>query len=441
MLNNMFTVAAETEADETSACALLFHKAEGLFTEEELTAIASNPTCRELMGDLTLMTRLKCTQGEELLLSREIEEYAISRMPYAVPGETIMLLEVDTGMRHVDIQKVYSTCMNPHRIIVGCTECLRANTKSLPCELKALWTRMDDEAPVMDAADAVQKLKSRKTMIEGFTYVSPSLTKSEHFVSPYRRHDDHDFSEVEDNSDIVRKGLRERGRRRQFAKVACSECLVKSACHSETGSLGEKYCTGPYKETEVEAEEQIIGNSTIPFTEKQLMFLALNSGRLRKRYNRKIYWTTFRYDTYHGLQYGICRYSTGSFTPFGTYKQAETFIRENNGEHVHEVEKKQKLDRRNKAVLLELSKIRQSPGHRAGWGTTYYDVLGIEYDRWNRGWELRFKYNHSGGYRSDGMLVPWRVEARAVGDIYKCYSRFRTLHKKDHENNYYNAHR
>jgi len=443
MLTKMFTVTAEDDGCEDSACALLFHKENERFTEAELGAIASNPTCRKLMGDLALMTRTPCNGGEELLLSRELDRLAIAQMPSAAAGETVLLFEPLAGLRQVNLRDVYYKCTLPHRTIVGCVDCLLLDTKG-SCELKKLWNVMEEEDIATEACDAVGMLNSRKSKIEGFTYVSPSLTRDQDFVTPYRHHKNHDFSCVEGNSEIVRKGLRERGRARRFVKNACSTCLVKDACDRSAECSHIKYCRGPYAETAEEANSKVVEAAKIPFTEKQLMFLALNSGKLQKRYERCIYWATFRYNQYiyRGMSFGLCRATTGEYTPFKTFKEAEAVIRKCNASVV-EVEKREKLTVEQKAVLIELAKAHQSPAYRGGWNTRHYDTLGIEFNQWGGSWDLRFKYNSSGGYgyRTDGMLLPWMVDAKTLADVFQHYIGLGTLEHKSHADSYYNTHK
>ena len=108
-----------------------------------------------------------------------------------------------------------------------------------------------------------------------------------------------------------------------------------------------------------------------------------------------------------------------------------------------EVEKREKLTVDQKAVLIELAKAHQSPAYRGGWNTTHYDTLGIEFNRWGGSWDLRFKYNSSGGYgyRTDGMLLPWKVDAKTLPDVFQHYIGLATLAHTPHADSYYNTHK
>ena len=442
MLRNMFTVATNYEGEATGKCNLLFHKKDEKFTDKEILDITTDPLCRELMGSFALFTRLPCTKGEELLLSPDLDVHAIDKMPRASSDDVVKLITPETGLTSFNLQEVYYNCPLPHRTIVGCTECLNLKTAG-ECELKRLWGRIGEEGITTDAEDATSQLKSRRSVIAGFTYVSPTLTRDRDFITPYRPHDDHNFNCIDENSEIVRKGLRERGRARKFRKTACSQCLVINSCAGHRyNSYDTKYCRGPYVETEKEAVQKILKDAKIPFTERQLLFLARNSGQLDKRYNRRIYWATFQYDPFRGgLVFGLSRYSGWGFITFQSYKEAEACIRAHNTT-VYEVKPREKLEAKSKALLVELGQWSYSPTHRSGWHATCYQALGLEFNRWNNSWDLRFRYNNSGGgYRPNGMLLPWGVEANSLEDVYKAYGMLKTIEKQSHEDNYHNTHK
>lgn len=166
------------------------------------------------------------------------------------------------------------------------------------------------------------------------------------------------------------------------------------------------------------------------------MFLALNSGELDKRVNRCIYWATFRTNYHGGLTFGLCRAATGHYQPFGSFKEAEKLLRAKL-RYVREVPKKERLSPEMRALLLEASNWKFSPSYRAGWGTRQYDTLGLEYNHYMPGWQIRFKYNGNG---CGGMLLPWSLTANKLTDIYKEYGNLQLLTKTTHPDSYKTVH-
>lgn len=433
MLTKMFTVTADVEEQGDSECLLFFHKTEGSFTEDEIYALASDPLCQQLMGDTLLASVVHESEGESLLLSREFLTKAIVPMSAAAPNDTVTMVTPGNGVQMVNLQKVYYGCTLPQRAIVGCKTCADSETKQ-NCILKEQWRRVvtADEYDDFTAEDAIDALTNRKSTIAGFTYVSPKLTQTKAFTSTYRTYSDHDFSMVEENSDTIKRGLQERSRKQRFIKEACSTCLVREACDSWSTPTDVKYCKGPYIETEAEAHKAIVKNSKIPFTNKQLLFLALNSGELGKRYNRCISWATFMYDYNRGLHFGIRRKNTGHILAQLTFEEAEKVIRTYNS-YVYEIQDHKPLSMQQKAVLLELAGRDWSPNFRSGWHRTQYQALGIVYSPHGKKWILNFKFNSSSGYyRPYGMLLPWEVQASTLADVYQHYGNLETLSKESH---------
>ena len=433
MLTKMFTVTADVERQEDSECLLLFHKTEGSFTEDEIHKITSDPLCQKLMGDTLMASVVHETEGESLLLSREFFTKAIAPMPTAAPNDTITMVTPENGVQQVNLQKVYYGCTLPQRAIVGCKACADSSTKQ-SCILKEQWRKIITTGEYDDftAEDAIGALTNRKSTIAGFTYVSPKLTQMKAFTSTYRTYGDHDFSMVKENSDIIKRGLQERSRKQRFIQEACSTCLVRETCNRWNTPTDVKYCKGPYIETEAEAHKAIVKNAKIPFTNKQLLFLALNSGELGKRYNRCISWATFLYDYNRGLTFGIRRKNTGEILARLTFKEAEEVIRKHKSA-VFEIRDHKPLALQQKAVLIELASRDYSPNFRSGWHRTQYQALGLEYNPYRKAWTLHFKFNSASGYyRPYGMLLPWDVKADTLADVYQHYGNLETLTKQSH---------
>ncbi len=432
-LTRMFTVVSPDEYDD-GECELLFYVGEGGFTEADRVGIMNAPRAKEIMGGCGLLVLVNWgDKGEEMLLTRDVGTHAMQQMNNASDTDVLMCMTPSAGLETVSLKDEYYNCKLPHRTILGCTHCLDQQV-SVSCKIRSLSGTILEGKDEYAPGKAVEELKSRKTVIAGFTYVSPVLTTEEHFTTTYRSVNDHDFTAVEDKSEMVRQGLRERGRARHFIKNACSICMVKDVCGYEHNK---KNCSGPILGTEADATKKILAENHIPFTNKQLMFLALNSGQLDNRINRCMYWATFRHDYHQGLTFGLCRYTTGYYKPFESFKEAESVLRDKL-KRVREVQKGEKLSPAMKAILLELSKRSCSPNYCSGWGQTSYDTLGIEYNRYAPEWELRFKYNGNG---YGGMLLPWSVRANKLADVYAKYGCIYLLDKSVHPDSYNEVHK
>lgn len=438
-LNKVFTVASTFSHDEDGNSNLLFSSLgnePNILSADSMQQIIMDPLFHKIMGRGGILVRLE-RSTPTLLATSDVEKYAIRRMERADKDETVIIYDPVKGVRTVNLHDIYYSCTLPHKIIVGCVDCLDKETDR-PCVIKSLDEQFTDSNGGLSPFEVTQELKNRKDNLAGFTYVSPRLTAVDHFTRTFRPIEQHNFNEIVDNSAVIQKGLRERGRRKRFAQTACPHCFIQEECKNDAYYWPRKHCEGPYNYTDKTACKELLKETPIPFTPKQLLFLALNSGRLDKRYNRRKYWATFQMRN-SNLKFGLCRYTTGEFTPFENYKEAEELLRKYN-KSVVEVEGKKRLTPQAKAVLLELAQRTYSPVRVSRWHSTYYSVLGIEYNAYNMSWELFFTYNtnnhwhRSGG--EDPLVLPWTVQASNLHDIYKEYTDFRGLSKTDHADSY-----
>lgn len=256
-LTKMFTVVTPDE-DEDGMTELLFYKGDGSFTEEEKCSIMSDTLMQELMGHHgILICACRGDNTEEMLVTRDISTQAVDLMDHARKDDSIVCYTPANGVESINLQQAYYGCKLPHRTILGCSTCLDREVTTA-CKVRALSDKILDGEDSQTPGEIVERLKSRKSKIAGFTYVSPRLTASEHFAKTYRDMNDHCFSGVEANSDIVRQGLRERGRAKKFAQNACPTCMVKDACGYEHNK---KFCNGPYEGTEADAVKRILAGN------------------------------------------------------------------------------------------------------------------------------------------------------------------------------------
>ena len=442
-LNKMFTFAAPDGED--GMCDLLFCNNTGEhFTNEEMHNIMQDPLCMKLMGGSGVLAPIEGGPGELLLLTHDIGGHVVDIMD-VIPTDSLMLMCTPSGgVESINLTTEYYNCQLPHRTIRGCKGCLSRETRTScrPKEIGLAVAAFEDNEGVTPFEIIDDKLLySRKSVIAGYTYVSPSLTATENFAKTYRGVEEHDFNEVEDRSARVSQGLRERGRRRRFKQKACSVCLVQRGCDRAYTESQEKYCNGPYNPNEKEAAQSVLNSTRIPFNNYQLLYLALNSGELDKRYDRCRYWATFRMRG-NELTFGLCRYATGEYTEFRNFKEAkEVLCSHNKGVHVPGKGDKY-LTTLTKALLIELASQSCSPQRVSRWHVTQYDVLGITYHPYGQSLELTFKYNNGGGWgrRSNGLILPWTVTANNFSDVFQEYTCLETLSHTTHPDSYFKTH-
>ncbi len=438
-LDKVFTVAADDEDDD---CQLLFaslQEDKTVLSPQEMLRITSDPRFQEVVGSGGGLVRLN-SNVPTLLATTNLEEHAIARMDSAENDEKVLVFDAEEGIHSINLHDAYYGCTLPHKIIVGCSECMLRET-SRQCEIKRLGVRAESDDR-WSALEVWQTFNSRKDSIAGYTYISPKLTAPEYFAKTFREVDEHDFTEVEDNSATIRKGLVERGRRRRFKKAACAQCLVMDDCRRVYASHQEKFCRGPYAETEEEAVAAILSKHEIAFSEEELLYLALNSGAMERRYNRCKYWATFTTSCDGRLIFGRSRYTSGEFEEIKSFTEAKEFIQEyGNWTDIRDFDKP--LTPLLKALLIELGSYDRSPVQVSRWHRTEYQVVGITYDRHSPKWKLNFIFNNYGGtrsYRPYGLLLPWYVNATNFGDVFEEYTGLQTLSKSSHPDSYGETH-
>lgn len=439
-LNKMFTVATDSSEDEDGPCNLIFTQSESVELKD-MKQIVEDALFKEIMGAGCVLVQLN-RDDPALLATNDLESYAVERMDTALPDEKILVYDPHRGIHLIGLQDAYYSCTLPHKTIVGCSECMTRET-SRACSIKQLSTQYCGRKGGLTPYQLTEKLKSRKSKISQYTYISPRLTAVEDFSKTFRPVDKHDFSYVTERSNAIRDGLRERGRFNRFKKEVCPTCLVHQGCHQVQETRDIRWCHGPFALSEKEAVKQLLQEYEIPFKPRELLYLALNSGKLEKRYERCKYWATFRTSVgYHDnkrVSFGLCRYTTGEYTPIPSFKEAKEILEKCGntlGMELHNIRDKHKLlTPLEKALLIELGAHHQSPVNRSRWHATCYDFLGLIYDRWGGGWELNFKFNSHGGYssyRPDGLVLPWSISAQNFNDIFSDTTYLKTLRQSDH---------
>jgi hypothetical protein len=265
------------------------------------------------------------------------------------------------------------------------------------------------------------ELQSRKSKLGGFTYVGPALTSEVVIASAFRPLDEHDFRYVERNTECRKDAQTERNRYKNFRKEVCPDCAFEAICKHDT-SYNTRSCKGAYAKTETDIAKEILSNVSVPFTEKQLLYLLYNSGELEKRYNRRKYTATLCIShKFPGkIQFCLIRNTKPSWYDdkniiIDTFEEAKEIL-EKYGNYQLPPESIC-LTPIQKATLFELLAQQESPRERTGWHSTVYDTLCTSLYRRNiPTFEQRYSW---GGGRG---LLPWSVHVENLADIYENFA-------------------
>lgn len=444
-LDKLFTIATST--DEDGPLYLLFSSLSfdtNILNAGTMTRIVNDPLFQKLMFTGAVLWHTVDENNYPLIVAtNDISDRLLSVMDTVKENDCALVYSPPDNIHQIDLHKTFYECTRPERTIIGCVGCGQNGISPHDCVVKKLTHRYfaEEEEGAYTPADAVTLCKSRKTNIADFTFISPRLTASEHFEKRFRTMDEHDFSIVEERSQEVKRGLRERGRRKRFEKEVCSTCLVQDQyCDGST------HCEGPFDHTELEAAEIILNKVTIPFTDKEIITLLGYSGELNHLYNRCIYWATFtcgfnnrREELRFILRRRTNTRSSRDDIQFSSFKDAMKILREYgdnaNSESIKKAFPKNKIDQVTKALLVELASKNWSPTYRNGWRKTEYSTLGLEFYPHSKKFELTFRHTHR------GRPLPWTLTAKHFRDIYHNYGHFSFLGHTNHPLNHYNFHR
>lgn len=327
-LDKVFTYAESSYANDTPD--LVFsslQKDESILSEATMLKIAEDQLTQETLG---LPFLIMCKDNN--IIATTDFEHVIDLLERASTTDKI-IWRTTKGIEVVRPADIFDNCALPHKYVLGCKECLTDRETTNHCIPKESIIHYGGDCQEASTdVDELEEWKHRKLNIANFTYISPLLTAPENIAKRKRSLSEHDFSYVEERSDIRSKALTERHRRNRFYKEECSRCYGKEHCS--------KYhyrfvtCEGPYLYTEKEATEEILNMVTIPFSNAQIRYLLRNSGELKKRLNRCKYISTF-YMKGATLSYGLQRLTIpyADKKPFDGYRDAHQFIQQYGYDH------------------------------------------------------------------------------------------------------------
>lgn len=407
-LNRVFTHAIGITGDPEFLFSSLDPK-DNIITPEILAAIAKSELLDKLMGSPRVTYVYDNQLPSPIIRVTPDLKYDISdSISTSKPGTGVWVSSTPGEVMYVNIAKMFDDCPLPHKYVLGCTECMRMSKIEVPvrCALHNALTYFT-ASDVVDCDDmCADSLSTGKTTTAGFTYISPMLTKTEHFSTRDRRIAEHDFTVVRDNADNASKGGLASARVRRFKLKVCPRCLAQNAC-THTYNYLVKFCPGPYAVTPHQAACAILKGITVPFTHAQIGYLLAHSGELNLRLNRRRYFLTF-HATANELQFGLRRITSNwfDFNPL-TYCEAQRVI-QTCGNDIGE--RHAPVTHQSKALLVALATRTMSPTRSNGWRNTSYPVLGIT-KKYMRGYQVNYTRGKTG-------YLPWTTEIDSFADLH-----------------------
>ena len=359
-LDKVFTYAESSYANDTPD--LVFSSLQGdeiTLSEVTMLKIAKDQLTQETLGLPFLIMR----KDNNIIATTDFE-HVIDLLERASTVDKI-IWRTTKGIEVVRPADIFDNCALPHKYVLGCKECLTDRETTNHCIPKESVIHYGgDHQEASTDVDELEEWKHRKVSIAGFTYISPLLTAPENIAKRKRSISEHDFSYVEERSEIRSRALMERHRRTRFYKEECARCYGKEHCSKyHYRFVG---CEGPYLYTEKEATEEILNMVTIPFSNAQIRYLLHNSGELKKRRNRCKYMATF-YMEGNTLSYGLQRLTIpyADKIPFDGYRDAHQFMQEYGHGHTPYP---YPITKSLKARLCLIASYEHSPYYQGGYG-------------------------------------------------------------------------
>lgn len=411
-LDRVFTCAVDSAGDPDLIFSSL-DPTDRIATPQTLKLIQNHPLVHQIVGYPNIVYTYDDALPYQIIRVTSIMDNTIAaQLPAAKKEDYIYVNSTPLETANISLAQIYDKCALPHKYALGCNACIRLNSEELPdsCVLHDMANagihaeHSNEYSPVDDPSDYLQ---SSVTTIGPFTYISPTLTRTEHFSKKERTISCHDFSAVTRRSADAANGGKESQRIHRFKAANCTRCLVRATCDAEGDS--KQYCKGAYFQTEKEATADILEAVHVPFTRAQIKHLLAHSGPLAKRYNRRLYHLTF-HATYRELNFGLRRTTATyfDFEPFATYKDAVKVINEY-GYEEGSSRYRSKLTNHSLALLIALSAQTDSPRRRNNWRTFTYPKLGIEPSY--EGYTLAYARGKEG-------YLPWKTTITKLEDVY-----------------------
>ncbi len=371
-----------TSAKGAPAIALLLHTDDtnDPITDKDLADFAKSDVVKRLFPNGFIATPSDVVESDWLLSASA--KYA--ELPDAAQLDSPKLrVLMDDVIQDIDLRQRYNNCRSLLKA-VGCNECPE---KGMACLSRELSVQARETLPdrAEDEDTFKETLKNRKTTVGAFTYISPSLTipDDHHFVPSLRHYEDHDFENIETNSEKISEKNKRTAADRKFKQENCSRCPLQKSCTSF------RSCAGPYPSSDlITAEVMETWRERIevpkPFEPWQFWALA-RSGGLEGKYRRS---ANSRYGvTLHGLDHHyrdgwrvVLWRSRTEFARLTDISDYETLrgIFPGLPDTKEDAERRGIVRPENNAAIalyLMLTEHSRSMRYRGGWGGDYYGIL------------------------------------------------------------------
>jgi len=338
-------------------------------------------------------------------------------------AKTLPVTVVQKGhVTHREGLEVFNACELPEKYVVGCGGCRTGTETHNTCPVVKLENL--EEIPEFEIDTYSEDVTYWKSRIGRFVAVGPSYTSADYITPAHRTIVQHSFKYVSSTISDRRNTAQEMGRRAQFRREICSQCLMKEPCWYEGAP---KHCTKYYPQTLREISLEIVKNTPCKFTGPQLRVLLANSGPMDKRFNRYKGHFTLKYPSKYlgdseGVKFVINQKTDPGHTLAGTdnYKTALSWLHDY-GDAPWVPEKARHMGAHEKAVLFELLQRNQSPTRNNGWRQTTYPVNFVA-KRGSGPYYVEYSWGPSGRY-----VLPWPLRAENLFDVYKNYKNLRCV--------------
>jgi hypothetical protein len=359
----------------------------------------------------------------------------------------------------LNILEVMANCAMPEKYTYGCDKCLRLN-KHMPgtCPVRravgadnlAYGAKSIDTEPeerhyytnplspqdpriIKSYGKVNSPFASRKTMMAGHLYVSPTMLYVSNTDTHYRRNrsdafvslrsitvDDIDFTSYKDHLETKQTAIQTRKEHRANIKKNCTQCSMKEICHRHFNHK-KNYCSSPLPPVE-EIDKFFLAEGIDKMTKETLVDILLASGSAEvtnQATGRKCDGYITLHNDMHGMGYRVTSRTTGRILAWGVTPEAwETFKKDNNINTAYSDYARNELiefvnNPAHYAKLLACAAIKCSPRLQSGFNSTEYDKAFVQVT-WNTV-AIKFRWN------SKRRVCPWDYEVGDWEDLFKHY--------------------
>lgn len=299
----------------------------------------------------------------------------------------------------------FNGCRSLIKNALGCAKCPDNGLSCLKLGLPSTWD-----------CEEMNKLRNMKTQIAGFTYVSPVLTRQDHFEFTERDWVCHNFDLVAPNHKMRVENAQEAAATRNFRKKACNVCPLKGFC--KRWEARPTHCNGPMPSSD-EIDRLTLAKfmpllKEAPFPEWQFWAASLFAGHTsdEKHANRRVRFTGIKLDKSDGFRFQMY-YDAAPMTEAFTTSDYETIRVYVPHLPATAKEARELINISDHAKALYFASLERHWGseHRTFCGSASYDV---GYRVVNRG-SVSVHWRHSRCFGLEDTVDSWRAYADTFG--------------------------